>query len=256
MDVGAYNRRAWNRQVAEGNAWTVPVGPEKIAAAREGRFEVVLTPIKPVPRTWFPPSLDGLRVLALASGGGQQGPILSAAGAEVTVYDASEAQLEQDRAVAEREGLSLRTQRGDMRDLSAFEDASFDLVFHPVSNCFVPEVEPVWHEVSRVLARGGHLLAGFVNPLYFLFDDDALARGECVVRYRVPYSDLVDLDEAKREAFIAQEDPLMFGHTLESLIGGQLEAGLSLVGFYEDRWGKKPLDERIATFIATRARKA
>ncbi len=57
-----------------------------------------------------------------------------------------------------------------MRDLSAFADESFDLVFHPVSNLFVPEVRPVWNEAFRVLRRGGSLLAGFLNPAVYIFD--------------------------------------------------------------------------------------
>ncbi len=32
-----------------------------------------------------------------------------------------------------------------------FEDASFDMVFHPVSNCYVEEVKPIWKECHRVL---------------------------------------------------------------------------------------------------------
>ncbi|MGK3885416.1 class I SAM-dependent methyltransferase, partial [Enterococcus faecium] len=75
-DIRAYNREAWDRQAAAGNRWTVPVGPEVIAAARRGDWGVVLTPSRPVPREWFPP-LDGLNVLCLASGGGQQGPVLA-----------------------------------------------------------------------------------------------------------------------------------------------------------------------------------
>src|SRR5437016_10566582 len=108
MDILSYNRRAWDRKVAEGDRWTVPVGPEVIAAARRGDWQVVLTPTRPVPREWFP-DLAGLDVLCLASGGGQQGPVLAAAGAAVTVLDASPAQLARDRLVAEREGLALRT---------------------------------------------------------------------------------------------------------------------------------------------------
>jgi ubiquinone/menaquinone biosynthesis C-methylase UbiE len=77
--------------------------------------------------------------------------VLAAAAVDVTVFDNSPKQLEQDRAVANRDGLTLRTVLGDMRDLSAFEDASFDLVFHPVSNVFCPEVLPVWRECYRVL---------------------------------------------------------------------------------------------------------
>ena len=34
LDVRSYNRDAWNRQVAEGNQWTIPVSSEAVAAAR------------------------------------------------------------------------------------------------------------------------------------------------------------------------------------------------------------------------------
>src|SRR5205085_9644863 len=102
MDVLAYNRHAWDRQSARANRWTVPIGPEVIAAARRGEWQVVLTPTRPVPRHWFPP-LAGLDVLCLASGGGQQAPVLAAAGAAVTILDNSPRQLAQDRLVADRE---------------------------------------------------------------------------------------------------------------------------------------------------------
>ena len=87
-DILTYNRRAWDRQVERGNPWTVPVTAEEVARARTGDWRIVLTPTKPVPADWFLP-LDGLDVLCLASGGGQQGPILAAAGANVTVFDNS-----------------------------------------------------------------------------------------------------------------------------------------------------------------------
>ena len=107
MDVVSYNRSAWDKQVEEGNEWTVPVGPEIIAAARRGEWSVVLTARKPVPPGWFPP-LAGADVLCLASGGGQQGPVLAAAGANVTVFDNSPQQLARDRLVADRDGLAIR----------------------------------------------------------------------------------------------------------------------------------------------------
>src|SRR5215207_6015772 len=168
MDVRDYNRRAWDRQVGLGNEWTRPVGPEVIEAARGGRWSVLLTEQKPVPREWFPAEMRGLEVLCLASGGGQQAPTLAAAGARVSVLDNSPAQLAQDRAVAAREGLDLQTFEGDMADLSRFGDESFDLVFHPVSNLFAADVRPVWREAFRVLRRGGLLLAGFLNPALFI----------------------------------------------------------------------------------------
>ncbi len=141
-DILGYNRQAWDRQVERGNSWTIPVGPEVVDRARRGGWSIVLTPTRPVPADWFPPP-DGLEVFCLAGGGGQQGPILAAAGARVTVFDNSPNQLAQDRLVADREGLARETVRGDMADLSTFPDARFDLIVHPCSNMFVPEVRPV-----------------------------------------------------------------------------------------------------------------
>jgi SAM-dependent methyltransferase len=252
MDILAYNRHAWDRQAEKGDRWTVPVGPEVIAAARSGHWQVVLTPTRPVPREWFP-NLAGLDVLCLASGGGQQGPVLAAAGANVTVLDNSPAQLARDRLVADRDGLAVRTVQGDMADLSAFPDGSFALVFHPVSNCFVPNVRPVWRETFRVLRPGGVLLAGFANPALYLFDDALAEKGELAVRYSIPYSDVASLTDEERRRYTDRDEPLVYGHTLEDQIGGQLDAGFSLAGFYEDSDPAHPLARFLPAFIATRA---
>ncbi|AMV22760.1 hypothetical protein VT84_00010 [Gemmata sp. SH-PL17] len=252
MDIRNYNRAAWDHQVATGNRWTVPVGPEVIAAARRGEWSVVLTPTKPVPRDWFPP-LKGLDVLCLASGGGQQGPILAAAGANVTVFDNSPAQLARDQEVATRDGLTLTTVEGDMRDLSAFPDATFGLIFHACSNGFVPDIRPVWREAARVLRSGGVLLAGFVNPVLCLFDDAKMQTGEFVVRHQIPYSDLTSITDEERRRYTDNNEPLCFGHTLADQIGGQLEAGFLLAGFYEDGGEGWKLSEYISCFAATRA---
>jgi SAM-dependent methyltransferase len=252
MDVVAYNRSAWDRQVEKSNRWTIPVGPEVIAAARRGDWSILLTPTKPVPREWFP-DLTGLEILCLASGGGQQVPVLAAAGGSVTVLDSSSAQLAQDRLVADREGLNVRTVQGDMADLSAFEDAHFQMIFHPCSNCFAPALRPVWQEAFRVLRPGGVLLTGFCNPVMFIFDEDRAEKGELVVRHTVPYADHTSLTEEERQRFIDKHEPLIFGHTLEDQIGGQLDAGFVLTGLYEDRDPKHPLSKFLPAFIATRA---
>jgi SAM-dependent methyltransferase len=252
MDIRTYNRDAWDRQVRAGNRWTVSVGPEVTAAARRGEWSVVLTPTKPVPRDWFPP-LPGLDVLCLASGGGQQGPVFAAAGAAVTVFDNSPAQLARDREVADRDGLTITTVEGDMRDLSALPDGRFGLVFHPCANGFVPDIRPVWREAARVLRPGGVLLAGFTNPVLYLFDDVRMAAGEFVVRHRIPYSDLTSLTDDEQRRYTDKGEPLCFGHTLADQIGGQLDAGLVLTGFYEDGGPEWKLTEYIPCFIATRA---
>ncbi len=255
MDVRAYNRRAWDKAVERGSEWTVPVGPEVIAAARRGEWQIILTPTRPVPRHWFPADLQGCQILCLASGGGQQGPILAAAGANVTVLDNSPRQLAQDRRVAQREGLSLRLVEGDMADLSPFPDASFDLIVHPCSNMFVPDVRPVWAEAFRVLRPGGALLAGFWNPAAYIFDQALADEGILQVRHQLPYSDLTSLRPEERQRYLDDLQPLEFSHTLTDQIGGQLDAGFVLTGFYEDHWPGIALSDYMPIFIATRALK-
>jgi SAM-dependent methyltransferase len=252
VNIRTYNRQAWDSQVERGNRWTVPVGPDVIAAARAGDWQILLTPTKPVPREWFP-CLQGLDVLCLASGGGQQGPILAAAGAAVCVLDVSPNQLAMDRRVADRDKLAIRTVEGDMADLPAFQEGQFGLIVHPCSNCFVPEVGPVWREAYRVLRPGGVLLAGFCNPAIFIFDDALVEKGELVVRHTVPYSDLANLSEEERRRYTDKNEPLLFGHTLEDQIGGQLDAGFLLAGFYEDRDPNHVLAKFLPTFGATRS---
>ncbi|MCW5667512.1 MAG: class I SAM-dependent methyltransferase [Piscinibacter sp.] len=255
MNVFDHNRRAWELESRGGSRWCVPVDSETISRARRGDWHVVLTPNKPVPRSWFADPA-GLRVLCLASGGGQQAPVLAAAGAVVTSLDASAEQLAKDHLVANREGLDLRCVVGDMCDLSVFADAAFDLIFHPCSNLFVADVMPVWRECARVLRPGGALLAGFMNPAYFLFDhDDALRSGELRVVYPQPFSDLVHAGEGRVRGRITRDEALVFGHTLEQQIGGQLRAGFALEDLYEDGWSVEatPLDRYTTTSIATRA---
>ena len=256
MDIQRYNRVAWDRQVERGNEWTVPVSKAVVAAARQGQWEIFLTPSKPVPREWFP-DLKDLDLFCLASGGGQQGPVLAAAGANVTVLDNSPRQLGQDRSVAERDSLAVATVEGDMADLGMFSDQCFDLIVHPVSNVFVPDVRPVWAEAFRVLRHGGALLSGFVNPAVYLFDFDLAERtGVLQVKYALPYSDLDSLTEEERQRYIDEGTPFEFSHTLEDQIGGQIDAGFLIAGFYEDSHGKEVSDaltNYMPTFIATRA---
>ncbi|HQY93309.1 class I SAM-dependent methyltransferase [Caldilinea sp.] len=251
-EIRRYNARAWDKAVERKSQWTTPVSPAEIAAARAGAWQIVLTPTQPVPRHWFPP-LAGAAVLCLAGGGGQQGPILAAAGARVTVFDNSPQQLAQDRTVARREHLDLHTVEGDMRNLSDLDDAAFDLIVHPTSNLFVPAVRPVWAEAYRVLRAGGVLLAGFCNPILYLFDQELADEGVLQVRHQLPYSDLTSLTEAERAAYIDDLQPLEFGHMLTDQIGGQLDAGFMLTGFYEDIWPGIKLNEYTPTYIATRA---
>ena len=253
-DILTINRQAWNNQAKQGKSpWVQPVDAQTIAAARMGQWSVILTPTKAVPAQWFGDVSD-CRLLALASGGGQQVPVLAAAGALVTSFDNSDAQLDKDAQVAERESLNITLEQGDMADLSRFQDASFDLIFHPVSNVFVPDVTPVWRECYRVLKPGGRLLAGFMNPCFFLFDHEDIERGaEFIAEFELPYNDPDHLSPAQIETRMLAGGAVEFSHSLDEQIGGQLDAGFLLKGFYEDRWDNEatPLNQLMPTSMAT-----
>ncbi|MDB4809730.1 class I SAM-dependent methyltransferase [bacterium] len=255
-DIVGYNRAAWNSQVQKRNPWTIPVSTEEIQRARNDDWQIVLTPEKPVPREWFPDfRASPTEVLCLAGSGGQQAPILAAAGANVTVFDNSEAQLAQDRTVADREGLPIKLIQGDMADLAVLGNASFDLIVHPCSNSFVPSVLPVWKEAERVMKRGANLLSGIVNPVFYLFDDQLMEKGEFKLQHKIPYSDLTSLSSEQMQALLEENEPLCFGHTLTDQLGGQIEAGLVITGLFEDGWSEWPISKYISTFIATKATK-
>jgi SAM-dependent methyltransferase len=256
LRIREHNRAAWDGHVEHGNRWTVPISSALVEAARYGRWRIKLTPSKPVPTAWFP-ELEGLSVLCLASGGGQQGPILAAAGAQVTVLDNSPKQLEHDRLVAERDDLTITTVEGDMANLSVFPAESFGLIVHPVSNCFTPDVRQVWAEAFRVLWNSGILLCGFANPAAYMFDYDLADRtGVLQVKYSLPYSDAVDLTDEERQRCIEEGVPLEFSHTLEDQLGGQLDAGFVITGLYEDSYRQdadRVLARYMSPFLASRA---
>ncbi len=256
MDPIKYNSEAWDAAAESGkNKWTIPLGKDVIEAARRGEWSVLLTPVKPVPAEWF----DGVgskEVLCLASGGGQQAPILAAAGAHVTSFDNSAKQLAADKLVADRDGLEIRLEQGDSADLSRFQSASFDLIFHPCSNVFMPRLQPIWNECFRVLKPGGRLLVGFTKPEIFVFDLREEERsGELRVRFSLPYSDQGSLDSGELAKVLEANEPLEFSHTLEEQIGGQTSAGFHIVGLYEDYWGdpNNALDRHMPAFVATLA---
>ncbi|MFH0134174.1 class I SAM-dependent methyltransferase [Variovorax sp. VaC1] len=255
IDFLSHNRAAWDRQATEEREWSRPVSSELIAAARHGDWRVHLTP-QPLPADWLG-DVRGRRILCLASAGGQQAPVLAAAGAQVTVFDLSDEQLMQDRRVAERDGLDLATVQGDMRDLGVFADAQFDIVFHPISNLYVPDVRPVWRECHRVLKAGGALLASFYNPVVFIGDRDPALLAQGLVRplYKLPYSDLGDLPPEALEKKRQNGEAMVFGHSLADLIGGQIATGFSIDGFLEDAQPhpRFVVDRFMPTFLATRA---
>ena len=240
------NAETIGRWIDEGWEWGEPIDHETFLRARAGSWEVKLTPTRSVPREWFG-DLCGARVLGLASGGGQQCPIFAAAGAHVTVLDYTPAQLESERLVSEREGFGISIVRADMTEPLPFSDATFDLVFNPVSLCYIREVEPVWNEVARIMKPGGILLTGFDTIINFIVDGD-----EREIVWSMPFD---PLENPAQRAFLEEDDAgLQFGHSLDEMLGGLLRAGFSIEDLYEDTNGEGRLHEmRIPTYLAVRA---
>lgn len=243
------NSKTWDQWAEQGSDWTIPITHEEYVKARNGDWDVFLTPCKFVPKAWFG-NLQGARLLGLASGGGQQMPIFAAIGAVTTVFDNSERQLASERMVAEREGYDIEIVKGDMTQRLPFEDGAFDIIFHPISNCYIENIQHVWQECFRVLRSGGVLLASFDNGVGFLIEDD---REPLVIVNKLPFNPLVNPDQMRQ---LEKDDGgVQFSHSLEEQIGGQLKAGFVLTDLYEDRnrEGSGVLRDYTMQYIATRA---
>jgi SAM-dependent methyltransferase len=245
-DINSQTIDGW---VKEGWEWGTPLTHEAYVKALAGDWSVVLTPCKAVPKAWFP-ELSAAKLLGLASGGGQQMPVFCARGADCTVLDYSDAQLESERMVAEREGYRISIVKADMTKRFPFDDATFDIIFHPVSNCYIEDVQHVWQECYRVLKKGGVLLAGLDNGISYLFDD--IEAGPLLVTNKLPYNPLKD--KALYDKLDLADMGIQFSHTLEEQVGGQLKAGFTVTDLYEDSDAEGLLhDYNIPQYIATRA---
>ena len=222
-DLARFNRERWNELAREGVEYARPYLDMDEGAARElVDAEGVIGDVR------------GLDVLCLASGGGQQTAAFGLLGANVTVIDLSEVQLEGDRRAAERYGLDVRTVQGDMRDLSVFGESAFDLVYHGHSLNFVPDARTVFGQVARVLKRGGVYCLSCSNPYsHGISEEDWNGEGYSLRnRYEegeVFYSDgdewtFTAPDGSSRRV----RGPKEFRHSMETLLNGPMELGFAL----------------------------
>lgn len=242
------NAETIDRWVAQGWQWGKPISHEDFVKAKNGQWEMLLTPTKPVPKRWYPRSMKGLKVLGLASGGGQQMPVFAACGADVTVLDYSLSQIRSEIDVAKREEYQIQTIRYDMTKRLPFSDESFDLIFHPVSNCYVEQVEDIFKECFRILKKGGILMCGLDNGINYISSD------EISIDTALPFNPLKNSDQM--QSLLKNDDGVQFSHSLTEQLGGQLKAGFILIDLYEDTNGEGRLHElNIPTFLATLAKK-
>lgn len=240
------NKETIDKWVEQGWEWAKSISHEEYVNAKNGIWDVLLTPTIPVPHDWIG-DLKGKKVLGLASGGGQQIPIFAALGAECSVIDYSSKQIESELRIAKSEGYKVDAIEGDMTKVLPYDDETFDIVFHPVSNCYVEDVQHVFNEAYRILKKGGLFLAGLNNEINYMVDDD-----EKEIVWKMPFNPLND--EKARQHLIEEDCGMQFSHNMTEQIGGQLKAGFTLLDLYEDTNGYGRLHEmNIKTYIATKS---
>jgi SAM-dependent methyltransferase len=223
--VLAHNARAWDRLAAGG----VPLARPAVDAAFDDPRGWLAGPGSGG-GAWLPERLDGLAVLCLAAGGGKHGPLYAAAGGRVTVVDISPAMLELDRRVARERRLDLAIIEGSMDDLSMLPAAAFDIVVHPVSTCYVPDVAGVFRAVARVVRPGGRYVSQHKSPAALQTslapapDGDYRWRHPLALRGPLPPEPPSRLRETGTQEFV---------HSWEALVGGICRAGFMIEDFCE-----------------------
>jgi hypothetical protein len=247
IDITKHNRFAWNRQCSLSNPATIKYSPDIIEDAKRGQLELSLSGRRKIPKGWYEP-LAGRRVLCLALAGGQQVPLIAAAGAIVVSIDNSPVQLNSDRYTADCHGLNVDTVLGDMREISKLVKGTFDMAFLGLGVQFIPDPKSVWEGVAEVLGRGNRFIGAFVNPVQYLFQWPDYSNGEFIVRYPLPYSDLDSMTTDERNKTFDPKDPLEFGHTLEQILGGLTSVGFSIDGFIEDHSPDDPFSQYMASY--------
>ncbi len=245
-----HNRRAWDAMVEEGQRFTRP--------AKDEQFIDPLAQVDPL--GWLGGDIRGRRLLCLGAGGGKHGPIYASAGALVTVVDISPAMLALDRRVAAARQLELRTVEASMDALPMLRASEFDLVIHPVSTCYVPDVLAVYREVARVLAPGGLYISQHKSPTSLQADVNPTARGYELLEPYYRSGALPPVVGSKHR----EEGTLEFLHRWEELLGGMCRAGFVIEDLVEpvhakpdtDRGSFEHRSQFVAPYVRIKARRA
>ena len=242
MDIYEANRKAWNSEMEKRNFWTIAVSEDRIRDAKQGRPEVWVTPFQSIPQDWLA-DLKGKKVLVACGGGGQQTPILSAFGCEVTSLDISERQIEQDRATLDNFGLKAETICANVLDMP-FPDAHFNAVIMPQALNFIDDIERLYSEVHRVLKNDGVFIFGTANPILYMFDEK-LQEHRLKVKYTIPFSHTRSFSQRNLLSRLSKNDTLEFSHTLDTIMGNLINKGFAIDGFYTDLSGSEVTDSFV-----------
>jgi len=217
--IQQHNRNAWDALVRKQQIFTRPAPDDQLH-----------DPLGTVDKAgWLGGDITGKRVLCLAAGGGSQSILYAAAGAEVTVVDISPEQLVLDRQAAAERGLRVRTVEASMDDLSALADAQFEIIIHPVSTCYVPDVRPVFREAARVMVTGGLYISQHKTPQSLQASQKPGARSYELLE---PYYRSGPLPPVVGSR-LREEGTLEFLHKWEDILGGICRAGFVIEDLIE-----------------------
>ena len=214
------NRRIWDLRVRKRLAHT--------RTATDSDFQNPLAVVND--KGWMGESVQGKRILCLASGGGLQSVLLAAAGAEVTVIDLSPAMLDQDRRIAAERRLAIRIIEGSMDDLSMLEQAHFDIVAQPVSTCYIPDVVKMYQEIARITAPGGLYLSQHKQPISLQASPVPGPTGYIITE---PYHRSTPLPTTVGHYEHRETDTMEFIHSWNDLLGGLCRCGFVIEDLQE-----------------------
>ncbi|MDD7255057.1 class I SAM-dependent methyltransferase [Bullifex porci] len=246
------NKAAWNSEVIKHNYWTKAVSQEQIEKAKNKDLTLPFLITKPMKQEWI--NELGNKLLLAAAGGGQQAPLLSAYGKDVTLIDISDLQLKQDKYVKQRDKLSFKIIQGSISESLPFEANSFDGVINPVSINFIKSPLPFYKEVHRVLKLGGAFITAFANPALYMFDVNKLEKGKMKIKYTLPFDADISLSEKQREKLIKTSGTFEYSHTLNTLIGSLIDLGFAITGFDTSPSDFEPIDSYLnECYLAIRA---
>lgn len=250
MSYTDINSETIDRWIEQGWEWGVPISHEAFLKAKNGEYDMILLPHKFCPHAWIG-VVKGKKVLGLAAGGGQQMPVFAALGAECYILDNSKKQIESEEMVAQREGYTIHTIKGDMTKPLPYADGTFDLIFHAISNCYIEEVEPLFKECARILKPHGKLICGFDNVINYIVDFNDQSK----INSALPFNPLKNPEQMK--SLQDTDSGVQFSHSLEDNIGGMCRAGFVIQDLFEDEGEDDYLRTlHIPLFYATLAEKS
>lgn len=224
------NRRVYDSMTAAKSPLCRPASDKELAE-----------PLKTVDGCgWLGSSITGKHVLCLAAGGGRQSSLYAAAGAIVTVVDISGAMLELDRQVAAERGYNFRLIENTMESMPMLRDGEFDLVIHPVSTCYVPNVAPVFREVGRITRPGGLYISQHKQPTSLQASLDPNEKGHYEIQHHYYRNQPIPetFSTSKNAQRLREKGAIEFAHRWEQIIGGICRSGFVIEDLTEPAHAK------------------